>query len=503
MPACKRALLLAAALAGAAPHQAPAQASPYIPLDDPLLPILEHLIIRGDIEDPSPLIRPFRRVDALRALDQADSSGAATQLLERLREELRDPPGSTTWSLSGQIGAQTYTHARRDLLHPAGPDGVRPFAELAGWATFGNVVLVTRPLAEPRLTVDPDWPGRPDLEFTGRIADGYISGQFKYGNIFYGQMDRNWGPTGLPGIPLSNYGYERQGLAFDLGTSALRLSALATDLQDEVDSLGQTVHRYYFVHRLAVRPSRRLFLAAWEGVLLAGAGRNFETRYRNPLSLSYLANTIGLGDKGNVLLGLDLRWRAFHRATLEAQLAIDDFQYQNRNDPGRLPDRWALTLGASGPLGRAFGWRALYTQASSLAFRTFNPFESFVDNGVGIGRNFSDMDQLTFAVSLPVRQRWLVAPDLTFLRQGEGAINAPFPATPLEAGQTPQIFIGVVERTYRLGVSVRGREGPISLDGNAGFHHIVNWRHQDGRTADRVEARIQVTLGLGRKGILR
>jgi hypothetical protein len=465
--------------------------------------MLEHLIDRGDIEDPSPLTRPFRRADALRALEQADSSGAANPLLERLRGELSDPVGGATWSLSGRIGAQAYTHARRDLLHPAGPDGARPFAELEGWATFGNVVLVTRPLAEPRLIVDPDWPGRPDLDFTGRIADGYISAQFKYGSIFYGQMDRNWGPAGLPGVPLSNYGYERQGLAFEIGSSNLRLSALATDLQDGVDSLGQTVHRYYFVHRLAVRPSSRLFLAAWEGVLLAGPGRNFETRYRNPLSLSYLANTIGLGDKGNVLLGLDLRWRAFRRATLEAQLALDDFQYQNRNDPGRLPDRWALTLAAAGPLGRALSWRAFYTQASSLALRTFNPFESFTDNGVGIGRNFTDMDQLTFSVSLPLRRRWLVAPDLTLLRQGEGAINAPFPATPVEAGQTPQIFIGVVERTYRVGVSVCGREGPLDLDANAGFHHIVNWRHQDGRDADRLEARIQATVGLGRKGILR
>lgn len=501
MPASKRALLLAAALAGSAPHAISAQASPYLPLDDSSLPLLEHLIARGDIEDPTPLVRPFRRIDALQALRHADSLGTASPLIARLLEELDDPPGNA-WSLSGRIGAQGYTHARRDLLHPAGPDGVRPYAELSGWARFESVVLVTRPLAEPRLVVDPDWPGRPDLDFTGRIADAYISAQFKYGSLFYGQMDRNWGPDGIVGIPLSNYGYERQGIAFEIGLPTLRLSALATDLQDEVDSLGQTVHRYYFVHRLGVRPSRRLALGFWEGVLLAGADRNFETRYRNPLSFSYLANTIGLGDKGNVLLGLDLRWRAFRRATLEAQLAIDDFQYQNRGDSGRLPDRWALTVAGSGPLGRILSWRAFYTQASSLAFRTFNQFENFSDSGVGIGRNFSDMDQLTVAVSLPLRERWLVSPDLTLLRQGEGAINAPFPATPAEAGQTPQIFIGVVERTYRLGLSVRGKEGPLDLEANGGFHHIVNWRHEDGQTMNRFEGRIQATLGLGRRGLL-
>src|SRR5205085_10615456 len=112
-----------------------------------------------------------------------------------------------------------------------------------------------------------------------------------------------------------NYGYERQGLAFDIGIPDLRLSAFATDLQDQVDSLGRAVHRYYFVHRLHAQPSRRLALGLWESVLLAGVDRNFETRYRNPLSLSYLANTLGLGDKGNVLLGADVSWRLFRRAT--------------------------------------------------------------------------------------------------------------------------------------------------------------------------------------------
>jgi hypothetical protein len=499
-----RALLLAAALAGVlAPAQAHAQASPYIPLDDSRLPLLEHLISRGEIEDPSPMIRPFRRIDAARVLGSADKEGSASdnRLVLQLREDFTDQTGNT-WSIEGRGGVQGYTHARRDPLHPAGADRLKPYAELAGWATFGNVALVTRPVAEPRLTDDPDWRGRPDLKFTGRIADAYISAQFKYGSLFYGQMDRNWGPVGLPGIPLSDYPYERQALAFEIGTESVRLSALATDLQDEVDSLGRTVHRYYFLHRLQVRPSRRLTLALWEGVILAGADRNFDTRYRNPLSFSYLANTIGLGDKGNVLLGLDAHWRAFGRTTLEAQLALDDFQYQNRNDPGRLPDRWAFTVAAFGPLGGLLSWRAFYTQASSLAFRTFNRFENFTDNTVGIGRNFSDMDQLTLSVSFPMANRWLATPDFTILRQGEGSLEDPFPATPVETGQTPQIFIGVVERTFRLGLGVQGRQGPFDLKASAGVHHIRNWRHQEGRNVNRFEGRLQATLGVRGHGVL-
>lgn len=503
MPAPVRVVLLAAALAGMfAPVRASAQASPYIPLDDPRLPLLEYLIARGDIEDPSPMVRPFRRADAARVLAAADTSEGlrGSSLVRRLRQEFDDPPGNV-WLLEGRIGAQAYTHARRELLHPAGPDGVRPYAQIGGSAAFGNVVLATRPAVEPRLVDDPDWLGRRDLKLAGRVGDAYISAQFKYAYLFYGQMDRNWGPVGLPGIPLSNYGYERQGLALEIGTRDLRLSALATDLLDQVDSLGQTVHRYYFVHRLHARLSRRLSMGPWEGIIVSGPGRNFETRFRNPLSIGYLANTIGLGDRSNVMLGLDAKWQAFGRTTLLAQLALDDFWYDNRQ---RNRDRWAFTLGAEGPLGREAAWQALYTQVSSLALRAFNPGDNFTDGGVGIGRNFSDQDQLTLRLSLPVRDTWLLAPELTLLRQGEGRINDPYPVPDANGVlSTPALFIGIVERTYRVGVGVSGRRGPLDLVANAGFHHVVNSDHQEGRTVDRFEGRIQATFGLSRRGVFR
>jgi hypothetical protein len=500
-----RPLLLAVVLAGVlAPARAFAQASPYIPLDDPRLPLLEHLIARGDVADPSPLMRPFRRADAARVLAAADSCTHEWPhpigLIQELREAFEDQPGNL-WGLHGRAGAQAYSHARREVLHPAGAAGVRPYVDLRAAASFGNIVLVTRPVVEPRVVDDPDWPGRRDLKLAGRMADGYLSAQFKYVSLLYGQMDWNWGPVGLPGIPLSNYGYERQGLALDVGTRDIRLSALATDLHDQIDSLGQTVHRYYFVHRLHLRLSQRLSVAPWEGVIVAGVDRNFETRYRNPLSISYLANTIGLGDRGNVMLGTDVSWRAFHRTTLEAQLALDDLWTDNRS---QNRDRWALTIGAHGPLFATMAWQALYTQVSSLALRAFNPGDNFTDAGVGIGRNFSDQDQLTLRVSFPLRNHWLLSPELTVLRQGQGRIDDPYPAPDANGVRdTPALFIGVVERTYRAAMGVRGRTGPLDLLADAGLHHVVNAGHVRGQTKDRFEGRLQVTLGFSQKGSLR
>jgi hypothetical protein len=495
------AVALAAALAGLHPGRAAAQASPYLPLDDPRLPLLEHLIERGDLDDPSPMVRPFRRADARRVLDQADSAGVGP-LVVTLRAGLEETPGGQTWRVAGRAGGQAFSHIRRDVLHPLGTDGARPYADFTGEAVFGPIALVSRLAAEPRIVDDPEWPGRHDLTLAWRFPQAYLSAQFAYGSVFYGQMERNWGPVGLAGIGVSNYGYPQVEAGLTLGTRTLQLEALARSLYD-ADSLGQRVHRYFFAHRLSARLSRRLQLGLWETTVLAGVDRAFDGRYRNPLTLLLLGNQYGLGPDGNVMLGLDAHWRVRGRATLQAQLGLDDLSYEKVTATQGYPNRWAFTVTAFGPLGRALSWRALYTQASSLAFRTSNPFENFTDAGVGLGRNFDDMDQASLTVGVPVLARWLVTPELTLLRQGEGDLNDPFPATDLEAVATPSLFIGVVERTWRAAVDLRGGAGPLELRLNAGLHHVVNQAHVEGRTVNRFEGRLQATLGLGRQGVLR
>lgn len=491
---------LAAALLLICPRALVAQASPYIPLDDPRLPLLEHLIARGDVADPSPMVRPFRRADAVRVLAAADTLGPSGAVVRRLLDAFRAPSAEPHWRVYGRVGGQAFSHARREVLHPAGRDGVWPYADLRAEAAFGPIVLATRPALEPRLTYDPDWPGRRDLELIGRMVEAYASAQFKFGSVFYGQLDRNWGPVGPAGIGLSDYGYSRVQTGIELGFGRLRLQALASDLRQETDNeTGEAINRYAFAHRIGVRLSDRLSLGLWETTVIAGPARSFDGRYRNPLSLLLLANQYGLGADGNVLIGLDAHWRVARRATIQAQLAIDDLQYEP--DAG-YPNRWALTVTGFGALGPRLGWRAFYTQASSLAFRSGYRFEDLTDAGVGIGRNFADMDQVTAMVTLPVRGRWLLTPELTLLRQGEGRLTDPLPIADANAGTVPSLFIGTVERTWRVALGISGRHGPVDLLANAGYHHVRNARHVAGATANRFEGRLQVTVGLGATGEL-
>ena len=89
--------------------------------------------------------------------------------------------------------------------------------------------------------------------------------------------------------------------------------------------------------------------------MLAGADREFDGRYRNPLSLLLLANQYGLGADGNVLFGLDAAYRIGKGTTVEAQVGIDDIQYENTAGEDRYPNRWALHPRRPRP-GSARGW---------------------------------------------------------------------------------------------------------------------------------------------------
>ncbi|HJS46351.1 MAG TPA: hypothetical protein VJ773_00030, partial [Gemmatimonadales bacterium] len=402
--------------------------------------------------------------------------------------------------VGGRAGMQAYTAAGRDDARPAGSGGVRPYLELALGGGFDKVVARSRLAVEPRLSDDPAWPGRRDLDVVGRAVEAYGSAQFTFGSVLLGQLDRQWGPGAEPGAAMSGFRYPRAGVGLELGTRSIRLRSWWTDLRDETDSAGAVVHRYFAAHRLDVRFSPRLTVGLWEVVLIAGRDREFESIYRNPFSLSLLANTYGLGGEGNVMVGIDATWRAADATTLRAQLAVDDVNYLERDEPDRAPDRLALALEARGALGPRASWTALYALATSTAFRAADPFESFIDAGVGLGRPATDYDRLAIRVGLPVGP-WLLGPEASLLRQGEGRLTDPYPP-PGERGSTPQLFIGTMERTWALAATLDGSAGPLDLAARAGYHLRENAGHLRGATDHRFEGRLQATLRLGRRGAL-
>src|SRR4030088_2837281 len=67
------------------------EASPFLPLNHWSMPFIEHLITAGRMVDPTPLTRPFRVDQVLRALDAVDSAvvrGGEWAVVRQVRSDL-------------------------------------------------------------------------------------------------------------------------------------------------------------------------------------------------------------------------------------------------------------------------------------------------------------------------------------------------------------------------------------------------------------------------------
>ena len=472
-----------------------AQSSPYIPLDHPLLPVAEFLITRGDIADPSPMIRPFRRSDLLRVIGHAalDSATASGRLAAALVTAFAEPKEEHWIRVGPRLGVDGFSRGRRDLFHPAGSGGVRPYLESSFELRSGALVMMSRAAAENRLKLDPDWAGAATQQTKSqayRFIDGYLAGQWQHARLFFGQMDRNWGPAGSAGLSIANQGYPRTDLAFEVVFRDLQFTALGTQLT-EMQSTDGTIHKRYFVaHRLNARLSNRLDIALWETGVVTGTNRSFEPGFANSLILFSFPAQLGRRDDRNTILGGDLAWRPTKRLLLQGQAMIDDM-WRRKADPNGTgepphPGRWAVTMVGSGAVGHRLSWRTHLAVVSSLAYQTSDSTQNFVDRGVGIGPQFPDHLSLGLGVGVPVGSSWLITPDVTLLKQGEGRLDRPFPLGP-DLTATPELFLGTSESTWRLGTRASGGIGRFQLQGDGGWYHSA--------TRNRFEARLRATLG--------
>ena len=212
---------------------------------------------------------------------------------------------------------------------------------------MGPIVLVSRPAAEPRLPDDPEWPGRTDLELAWRMVEAYGSAQFKYGSVFYGQMDRNWGPAGSPAFRSATTATSVEA-GFDVGIETVRLSERRA-----------TVDRRNGFARpqgppLLLRPSAH---GAAEPAAEPGAlgderagGRRPRIRFPvpEPAFPPLLANHTAWAPTATSCSGRR-PVAGLPRADPRRPARARRSPYENTGGNDRYPSRWAFTLAAFGP----------------------------------------------------------------------------------------------------------------------------------------------------------
>jgi hypothetical protein len=499
--------LLALLVLIAKPSTLIAQASPYVPLDDVAYTYVDALMARGMFKEFSMLERPFTEralrlaIDSARAREPGPVVGSYLDELYKAVEKYAVRPGD-----SDTLAAQTFrargtgdayataqTSGRRELMLSDRRKDVRPGGSIRVVMAGGPVVGFVRTLIDSRLNVDPEFAGRKDRKLAGRTEDGYVGGQWKYGELTFGRVGRNWGPPTLDGLMLGNYAYTYDHLYGVIGTDKVHFSSVIARLDDSVPPTTPPIERYFSIHRLAFRLGN-WEIAGTESYVYGGVGRGFEPTLINPFNI-YALSWRNERQEGNLGLGGDVAVRTERFGNLAAQLFIDDFQIDRGCNPNcKQPSSYALTLSAEGlPLYGDQRWFASYTRVSNLAYRNKTPYENYEIFGVGLARGFSDYDEMKAGVDLSVVPRTPLRLYVAHRRQGEGSYNSPFPA-PADYATTPGIFSGVVMGVTRLALSGASRWRDFELGGDVGVNHTTNDLHVVGATRTAFEGRVKVAI---------
>jgi hypothetical protein len=503
----KKLAVLLFLLAVGKPTVLSAQASAYVPLDDIAYTYVNSLMARGMFRELSTLERPYTEralrtaIDSARTKEPGRVTSSYLDALYKAVEKYAVRPGDSdtasaqTFRARGTVDgyATAQTSGRRALMLSDQRRSFRPGGAIRVVMSGGPVVGFERVLIDSRLNSDPEFAGRKDRKLAARTEDGYVGGQWKYGDLTFGRVGRNWGPPTLDGLMLGDYAYTYDHLYGSVGTDRIHWSTVIARLDNSVPAAGPEVQRYFSIHRIAFSLGNWDF-AGSESYVYSGVSRGFEPTLANPFNVFALSWRNENKD-GNLGLGGEFAVRTARFGTLAGQLFIDDMQIDHGCVPYcKQPSSYAATLTAEGlPLGGDQRWFASYTRVSNLAYRNKNPNETYESYGVGLGRGFSDYDELKAGLDLALVPSTPLRVYAAHRRQGEGSYNTPFPL-PADFATTPGMFSGVVMGVTRVAVAGATRWGDFEVGGDVGINHNTNYLHVTGVTHTGFEGRIKVAI---------
>ena len=489
------ALVAVAELGGAtARGQTTPTGSRYLAIDHWAYQYIARLRDRGYLANIDPLAQPVRRQDVARALvglDPDSLSGPVAAWVRMLQEELAPElegiagQGRRSYGFTGAVGGRASTSQRLDPARPVGDEGGWPWWRAGAWVETGPIAVETRLYGDTYFNDDPDGrnPGQPR---GGRSDNAYLSVQLPRVALDVGRFQRNWAPLGTSGLAVSGVAtpYTSLGMKLDLGRFVLRAFTAELDT-----ALGQK--RYLSAHELSYRGGESFFLSLGESVLYASQRGGLSLRYLNPMEFLFFDLENEPADlTANLMLSAQV-WARKGPLVVRGELALDDLSLFPPGDTAVAPARYALDLGLVWARPHSpFTLSAGYRQVSSFAYRTSTGVDRYTYLDRGLGDNFADYDRLTLSLEFtPPGGALILAPTLLAQRQGEGGVREPFPAVYDDFLNSPWLFLGVRETTYRA--ALRGRLQPLRqlwLGWDLGPNWVRNQAHVAGRRATEFQA---------------
>ena len=495
----KRAILLAAAFIAVGAGVARAQGSPYVPLDDVAYTYIDALMARGYLAQLPVFDRPYTSAAVLAAADSAagEQSPAIASYFAALRRAvskyrvIRPDSDSTSFhaTASGNLYVTGQTSGRRELMLADSSSAVKPAGTIKVMMSGGPLAASMRVLIDSRLNSDPEFTGRKDRKLAARAEDGYVLGQWKYGELSFGRVGRNWGPPQLQGLMLGNYAYTYDHLYAKLGTSLVNVTGVMAKLDTYQPANSVAYQRYLSLQRLSFGRGP-WHVGLTESFIYTGEGRGFEPTLSNPFNVLALSWRDEKAD-GNLSLGGEASWRSATMGNWYVQGLLDDFQVDKCDTTCKEPASYGVIAAVDGLRlpGDQRGF-ASYTRVSNLAYRTPNPAEKYTSADIGLGQPFSDFDEVRAGLDLAVVPRIPLRVYGAFRRQGEGDYRKAFPPVATYPN-VPLILSGTVMHVKRIGASGAAQLGEFEVSGDAGLNWTSNSGHVAGASKTAFEGRIK------------
>lgn len=428
------------------------------------------------------------------ARDSAKQAAAARAMRDlQARCPSYDTPQSHPFRARATVNfyGTAQTSSRRELMLATDASSFSPAATIRVMMAGGPIAASIRPIIDTGLNEDIEFTGRRDRTLAGRTEDGYVTGQWKYGELFVGRAARNWGPPALYGLQLGNYAYTYDHLYGRVGTDKIHLSTVVTRLEDYRDAAAVVTQRYFSIHRLALRHGP-WEIAATESYLYSGVGRTFEPSLANPFNI-YSLSWRNESQEGNLGLGLETSFRS-RKGTLAAHVFLDDLQIDRCEEICSEPSSYGWTVSAEGlPLSGDLRWFASYARVSYLTYRTPNPSERYAVFQIGLGQGFSDFDEIRIGLDLALVPRTPLRAYIAHRRQGEGDYRDPFPLS-ADYATTPGIFGGIVSGITRFGVSGVSQWQDFEVSGDIGINRGGEEAEALGVSASGFQGRLKIAF---------
>ncbi len=482
------------------------QAAPYLPTDDISYNYVDALMSRGMFQSLSTMERPYTVNRVRAAIDSAQASSQNRVIASYLdalsfaisKYELVRPGDAADARMpfrahaTFDVFATSQSSGRRELMLADTDNATEPGATGYFVMGGGHMAGSVRVPLDNRLNTDPEFTGRKDRKIAGRTDDAYLAGQWKYAEVSFGRVGRSWGPIGFSGLQIGNDAYTYDHFYGRVGTDRVHVTTVLARLENYVLSPGVESSRYFSVHRFGVHRGR-FEGGLSEGYLYTGVHRGLEFSLINPLNVFGLSWRNEATD-GNLNFGADASWRTARSGTYSADLLLDDIQIDKCDSICHEPSSYGLTLTAEGiPLAGNQRLFASYTRVSNLAYRTPNVAERYASYDVGLGRGYSDYDELRAGVDVALVQRVPLKVYVARRRQGEGDYRNMYPAV-ADYSTTPAILSGTVWTINRVGISGAAMIGrDFQVRGDAGVNQNSNRMHVPDWSLTEFEGRVRVT----------